>query len=225
MSPETQRRLGVVVCVSSGVFLALLGGLHSLRPDLDPSWRFISEYARGDFGWLMSLAFTALAVACLSGLWVFRQAAGGWPGRIGAVLLGISSLGMLMAAVFVTDPINTPTDRLSLSGALHSLGGGLNFTTLAVIALTLGLARNERWQGSVALLWLLAGLGLLADLAFVVSASAAGDGFGPGNYTGLLGRIVMVSVAAWMITAGAHAIRLAVVRNPLVRPVAGLGRH
>jgi hypothetical protein len=28
-------------------FLAMLAALHVLRPDLDPSWRFISEYEQG----------------------------------------------------------------------------------------------------------------------------------------------------------------------------------
>ena len=37
-------------------FALLLALLHVLRPDLDPSWRFISEYAVGSFGYLMIIA-------------------------------------------------------------------------------------------------------------------------------------------------------------------------
>ena len=42
-------------------FALLLVLLHVLRPDLDPSWRFISEYAIGNFGYLMIIAFLSFS--------------------------------------------------------------------------------------------------------------------------------------------------------------------
>ncbi len=48
---------------ASAAFLALLAALHLLRPELDPSWRFISEYELGAHGWLMRLAFLSLALS------------------------------------------------------------------------------------------------------------------------------------------------------------------
>ena len=39
----------------------LLGSLHLLEPEFNPSWRFLSQYELGEFGWLMRLAFLALA--------------------------------------------------------------------------------------------------------------------------------------------------------------------
>jgi len=39
------------------VFLFLLLLLHFLKREFDPSWRMISEYEIGHFGWLMRLAF------------------------------------------------------------------------------------------------------------------------------------------------------------------------
>ena len=52
------------VC-SAGVltFLVLLALLHFLKPELDPSWRMISEYEIGEYGWVMTLAFLALSVS------------------------------------------------------------------------------------------------------------------------------------------------------------------
>jgi hypothetical protein len=44
-------------------FLVLLAALHFIKPKLDPSWHFISEYAIGDYGWIMALAFLALALS------------------------------------------------------------------------------------------------------------------------------------------------------------------
>jgi hypothetical protein len=50
--------------IASGVlFVLLLGSLHLLEPEFDPTWRFISEYALGNFGWMMRLAFLALATS------------------------------------------------------------------------------------------------------------------------------------------------------------------
>ena len=31
-------------------FVLLLAALHVIKPEIDPSWRFISEYALGDHG-------------------------------------------------------------------------------------------------------------------------------------------------------------------------------
>jgi hypothetical protein len=40
----------------AATFAILLAALHFIKPELDPSWHFISEYAIGDYGWIMVLA-------------------------------------------------------------------------------------------------------------------------------------------------------------------------
>jgi len=49
--------------VTAATFVVLLTVLHCVKPELDPSWRFISEYAIGRHGWMMVLAFFALSVS------------------------------------------------------------------------------------------------------------------------------------------------------------------
>jgi hypothetical protein len=51
-------------------------------------------------------------------------------GRIGQVLLGISALGMAIAAMFTTDPIATLAGEMTESGRMRALGGQLNLTIL-----------------------------------------------------------------------------------------------
>ena len=48
-------------------FRLLLGTVHAVEPSIAPTWRFISEYQLGPYGWVMRLAFLALFVsaACL----------------------------------------------------------------------------------------------------------------------------------------------------------------
>src|SRR5690349_21149676 len=38
--------------------------LHAIRPEYQPSWRFISEYAIGPGGWIMQAAFLLWAASC-----------------------------------------------------------------------------------------------------------------------------------------------------------------
>ena len=199
--------LARMTMISSSTFAVLLLLLHIIQPQLDPTWNFISEYARGNFGWLMSLAFVALAVTCVSGTLLFWKTIPGWAGRVGSVLLGLSSIGMLLAALFVTDPINTPMDQLSTSGTLHSIGGQLNLTSFAVLFLAIGLAKNSLLKDVKKPLWITTIICLLADIAFIATAASSNGVFGPGVYTGLCGRIMMLSFVTWMIIASMHIIK------------------
>jgi hypothetical protein len=42
-------RMAIIFSVT---FLAILFLLHFLKPELDPSWRMISEYEIGRYGWM-----------------------------------------------------------------------------------------------------------------------------------------------------------------------------
>ena len=55
-----------VSLVATTIFVVLLAALHIIKPELDPSWHFISEYAIGPYGWLMMLAFLCLGLSCVS---------------------------------------------------------------------------------------------------------------------------------------------------------------
>jgi hypothetical protein len=51
------RTAALTSFAGAAAFVVLLAVLHLIKPGLDPSWRFISEYAIGDYGWMMVLAF------------------------------------------------------------------------------------------------------------------------------------------------------------------------
>jgi len=40
--------------------------LHVVKSDFDPSWRMISKYEIGRYGWLMVAAFLTLAASCVA---------------------------------------------------------------------------------------------------------------------------------------------------------------
>jgi len=65
------------------IVAVLIVMLHGLKPEIDPSWRFISEYALGRYGWLMSIAFVTFGVAHLALVADARRyLSGSWPGRL-----------------------------------------------------------------------------------------------------------------------------------------------
>src|SRR3984885_1275714 len=55
----TAARVAIAAIVS---YQVLLITLIFLRPDLDPSWHTISEWAIGPYGWIMSAAFIVPAL-------------------------------------------------------------------------------------------------------------------------------------------------------------------
>lgn len=53
-------RLAIATSVAVLVLLAIL---HIFSPEFDPSWRRVSEYANGQYGWVLSLMFAFWAIS------------------------------------------------------------------------------------------------------------------------------------------------------------------
>jgi hypothetical membrane protein len=89
----------VFLCVA--YFVIVLIVLHILEPEFDPRFRFMSEYALGDYGWLMTTTFFVLGLAA------FAVAAGlqhiypsSRSARIGIGLLAVGALFICLAGIF-----------------------------------------------------------------------------------------------------------------------------
>lgn len=194
------------------LFLVLLAVLHVIKPELDPSWHFISEYAIGDNGWVMTLAFLSLALSCASLAVALWPQIKGLIGKTGLVLLLISAVGMAMAGVFTTDPIMTSRDAMTTNGQLHELGATLDLTPFAALLISWSLLRrNQAWSSARrALLWT-AGLPLLGLIVFIGSVSMmlpSNGQFGPDVLVGWPNRFLVVTYCVWLITIARQAIRL-----------------
>src|SRR5690349_2120704 len=68
------------------VFLLVLL-LHRVKPEFEPSWRFVSEYAIGQHGWIMVLAFSIWALSCVALFVALRGEVASVAGRIGNYVL------------------------------------------------------------------------------------------------------------------------------------------
>ena len=126
-------------------FIVLLALLHVIKPDIEPSWNFISEYQVGHFGWLMSLAFVSLASSCLFLSIAFWKEVN-LVGKIGIVMILLSSAGMFIAAIFKTDALNTSPELVTQSGMLHQLGAMLDQIPFAALLITIALFRKKEWH-------------------------------------------------------------------------------
>ena len=139
--PQTAARLTFAGAVT---FLVLLSALHLIKPELDPSWRMVSEYEIGRYGWMMMLAFLSLAFSCTTLFVAIRSQIRTIGGKIGLAFLLVSALGMTIAAIFTTDPITASQDELTTHGNLHGLGAllGIPGFLLAATLISLSLVRN-----------------------------------------------------------------------------------
>jgi hypothetical protein len=191
-----------VALVAAGVVVVLLAGLHVLSPEFDPSWRVVSEYANGRYGWVLSLMFASWALsswALAVALWPQVKTAGG---KVGLAVLAAAGVGEAMGAAC---DINHP---------LHNLAGMIGVLSLPVAAMLLSvrLGRTRAWAaarstllGTANLTWV--SLLLLAPALVLIStghARAARD-------TALIGwanRFLVVVYCVWAMTVAGQALRL-----------------
>jgi len=189
----------------AGTFLALLFMLHFIKPELDPSWRMISEYEIGRFGWLMQLAFFCWGGSVLSlmaALSSTTRTVGGAIARWWFVILGFAMIG---AGIFITNPITD--DTVSTANTLHTLFGAIVIMTFPFAASILSgsLARKPDWSGMKGwLLWgtLLVWISMFAFFGSIIVSQSinpnAGRG-GPEVYLGWPNRIMVLVYSIWLI--------------------------
>lgn len=184
------------------LFMLLLIALHVLKPEMDPLRRFISEYALGKFGILMSLAFACWALAYWGLIMALRSQLTSASGKIGLLLLGVSAIGLSMAGLFTTDPALSETH--TTHGKLHGVGGTLCMA-MPFASLFIGFALYKNPVYAFAKKRILC-ITILAVLGFLVSAIAMGYMFSQNNgnldtgmMVGLPTRFEVLTYCIWMI--------------------------
>jgi hypothetical membrane protein len=195
-------------------YQALLILLIALRPDLDPSWHTISEWAIGPHGWVMSAAFLVSAASYFALAVMLRSQLRGALGRIGWGLLLVCVLGAFGVGVFTTDPMPL-RPLLSTRGTLHVISGASQLVLLpfAALLINLSLARgNQAWRPARGPLLWTAGLPLFGFVAFVAYSVAfvfplGPDAYGPGVHIGWPPRFAFFTYMLWLVTLGWQAIK------------------
>lgn len=201
--PHAARALATTSALTAAAFMLLLAALHMIEPEFDPSWRFISEYQLGAWGWLMSVAFLCLAASATTLLLAVKSQVRTVFGRIGLGILALCAVAFLVAAVFRTDSLlaDTPTTTGMIHSTAAAVGG---FVPLAAYLIAWSLARNVAWRRDRPTLWWITVPAIVGDLAAWtqnVVMMASGGTFGPATPVGWPNRLLIVAFAGWMLGA------------------------
>lgn len=141
MSKMTAARLTISASIATLVLLALL---HVLSPEFAPSWRMVSEYANGEYRWLLSLMFIFWALSSWILAFTIWSEVKTTAGKIGLYFLIASGIGEAMAAVF------------DINHSLHGLASliGIGSLPIAAMLISTSLGRTEAWSvAKKSLLW------------------------------------------------------------------------
>lgn len=146
------RILGAVVVLGVATVFALYLLLHGLRPDYSPLRRFLSEYAVGRFGVLMTAAFLLQALVSLAlVLGLFRDVRHSGSLLAGCAFLTVAAVALTVAGIFPTDlsdPVGDPPRWMTRAGIVHQSAGAFSFFARIVAFLFLSRAYrcDDRWQ-------------------------------------------------------------------------------
>ena len=128
-----------IVCFSYFAIALLL--MHALRPERALATTYISGYAVGPYGWVMTTAWLAASSGCLMlVLGLARTGPRSAAGRLGTLLLAILAIGLLITAIFPPGP--------GRSGDIHSMMFFVNVISflLASVVLSVGFGSDSRWR-------------------------------------------------------------------------------
>ena len=217
-TPKIEVIGALLAIVATLVTLLLLASLHVLSPEFNPSFRMVSEYALGHYGWVLSLMFLAWGMsswALAVALWSQVKTKAG---KVGLWFLVIAGIGEAMASVF--DITHDPG---------HSIAGvlGVGGFPIAAVLLSLSLGRLPAWRGAKKPLLWIANLSwisvvlLVATLVLLTVQFAQANGGQlpqhapaqlPAGVLGLDGwadRLIVLSNCLWVLVAAWQAMRLA----------------
>lgn len=195
-------------------YQALLALLIFLRPDLDPSWHSVSEWAVGPHGWVMSGTFLVCSISYFSLFARLRTQLRSRMGKIGLALLLICAAGVAGAGIFTTDamPFRPP---LSTRGTLHVVSGTAQLVLfpMAALLISLGLTWTQgKWAAARAVLLWTACLPLFGFLCFAVYTGLfvvplGPHAYGPGVNIGWPPRLAFITYTLWTVLAAWQVIR------------------
>jgi uncharacterized membrane protein YwaF len=185
-----------IACFAYSVLALLL--LHVLRPDYAPVNHMISDYAVGRYGWIMTTWFLAMSCGCLMLLLgLARSGPSSVAARLGTLLLGIASIGLVISAIFATDLEEAPSTH---TGDIHNMSFFVNVGSivLAVVLLSVSFGSHPRWRSYRSTALTLASLVVLAAVLQFLTLHR-------GAPYGLSNRLAVTTLFAWLL---ATSVRL-----------------
>jgi hypothetical membrane protein len=178
--------------IGIGWFVVAVLALHIIEPDFSVVDDFISDYALGDYGWLMQSAFFGAGVGTIAiALGLHKTMAPGKRVTASVVLFAVAGVGFFVA-IFKTDPKGAT--ELTTAGTLHVVGSVVIFFSLLVAAWIVrgAFKRDQIWEPfAKTQLW----FAIAYTVTMFVTFGTPEDG-----PVGLTQRIFVPVMMAWLFT-------------------------
>ena len=209
-------RAALLAIAASAAVLLLLGSLHVLSPEFDPSWRMVSEYANGRYGWVLSLMFASWAVSSWALAFMLRSQVTTTSGKIGLFFLITAGLGEAMASVF------------DINHGLHDLAGfiGIGGLPMAAMLISMSLSHTAAWSTAkkpllwtANLTWISIVLLIVSFIVMIVTYIQSGGDMnttavptalpvGVIAFVGWTNRLLIMAYCTWVMTVGWLAMQV-----------------
>jgi hypothetical membrane protein len=214
---QISRPAAGIAIVGSVIALLSLAILHALSPEFEPSWRMVSEYAVGEYGWVLSIMFLSWAISSWALAYAIRSQLRTKAGKIGIAFLVLAGIGEAMAAFF------------NVNHSLHAVAAMIGIPSLAIAAMLIStrLARTRSWLAAKRpLLWtanltwisyvvmtvlLLMFMSAFKEAGGEIPSEITADMVLPDGVSTALGwanRFLIVVYCAWAITTAWQALKL-----------------
>jgi len=210
-----------IAAAGAAAVALIIIGLHALKPEFEPSWRFISEYAIGRHAWIMKGGFLIWALSCAALALALWQEVRNRAGKVGVGILLLVAAAMVPAGLFPQDPITAAPNELTTSGSIHALASmiGIPGLPIAAVLISSSLWRtNAQWRSSRSLIMATAHatwISLALMTAYLVWAVPRAGGFNAEVLAGSMNRLVVGSYLAWQIATACCLLRHAKRTNAL----------
>jgi hypothetical protein len=200
---QAAARISLVSSIASLVFLATL---HIISPEFDPSWRMVSEYALGSYGWVLLLMFLTWALSCVALLFAIKSHITTVGGKIGLGFLLLAAVGMTMGGLF------------DVNHDLHGLAAMIGIPSLPIAAVLISVSLIRNSSGIPAprsLIWtaIITWVSLiLMNIAIFTGFSPTGNP-NPGAWFGWANRFLIIAYNVWLMVAAWRALHMAQSRS------------
>ena len=196
------------------VIVLLIEG--ATRPGYSAWHNYGSSLSLSDLGWMQIVNFLVCGLLILGFAVGLRQVLQTGRGSVwGPILIGVFSVALIVAGLFVTDPsLGYPpgthgSGPQTLHGIIHGVAGLTTFSSLAIASFVMArrFAGDPNWKG-----WAVYSIvtGVLVIVSFIAATAVSAldeSGVLPGSPTGLLQRIGIIAGWVWIALLAIRLLR------------------
>lgn len=181
------KSLAIISFCGFLLFVIIVFALHFLRPDKNLFSCFVSEYAVGNYSWLMTIAFYDLTIAStllLSELMIKVKSS-----KTSKITLSFFCSGILLGGIYPTD---LPGNEPSKGGLIHGLSALIALLNIGISIITWGISfKKDHVLKKLAIpsfIW-----GTISLMLLIIFISS------PIGFRGLTQRLLLTCDISWLL--------------------------